>query len=151
MADDDLDFPSSVGDDDTSPFDDEDLSSFEDDDQTEFDEDDQEMPAIRTTANISKNQDLLTFNEVQTLFTPGVGLVSGQGNDPIGLFSFSKDGGYTWSNERDLYIGKLGEYERRAMTWQLGQARNWAFRIKVTDPVNRDIIGAFGMAEVDNI
>ena len=115
-----------------------------------FDEDGQEMPSIRTSGALSQNQDLMTVNEFQVQFTPGVGLTSGQGNDPIGLLSWSVDGGYTWSNERHVEIGKKGQYERRARTWQMGQGRNWLFRSKVTDPVNRDIMAAFIDAEKDN-
>ncbi len=114
-----------------------------------FDEDGEEMPAIRTAAVIDKNQDLLALNEIQILFTPGVGLGSGQGSDPVAIVSTSKDGSRTFSNERQIELGKQGEYENRAIDWQWGQGRNWIIRSKITDPINRDIFGAFVMAEHD--
>lgn len=114
-----------------------------------YDEDGEEMPAIRTAAVIDKNQDLLTINELQILFTPGVGLGSGQGSDPVAIVSLSPDGGFTFGNERQIALGKQGEYKNRAVDWQFGQGRNWVIRSKVTDPINRDIFGAFVMIEHD--
>lgn len=114
-----------------------------------YDEDGEELEATRTTLAFQNNQDMITVNELQVLYTPGVGLVSGQGSDPLSIISWSKDGGKTWSNERQVSIGKMGEYENRARVLQLGQGRNWIVRAKITDPVNRDILGAVAMAEVD--
>lgn len=114
-----------------------------------FAEDGTEMEATRSTVAFEMNQDWITVNELQVLFTPGVGLTTGQGSDPVALISWSGDGGYTWSNEHEIKIGKKGEYDRRAIKRQMGQNRNWVFRVKVTDKVNRDIMGAYCDIEVD--
>jgi len=108
------------------------------------------MPAIRSTLAMESEQDQITVNELQVLFTPGVGLQSGQGSDPVVIISWSRDGGKTFSNEHDISIGKVGEYENRARVLQLGQGRNWVFRTKITDAVNRDIFGAYAIIEVDS-
>ena len=108
------------------------------------------MPAIRTTLALEDEQDPLSILELQILYTPGVGLQSGQGSDPVAILDWSVDGGFTWSNEHHLPIGKVGAYENRARELQLGQGRNWIFRVKVTDPVLRDIMSAFAIIEVDS-
>ncbi len=117
-----------------------------------YDEDGTEMPAIRTSQTLVNNQDLLTFDELQILFTPGVGLSSATDYlaDPKAIISWSDDGGYTWSNEIEVPLGKVGKYKNRAVLYMLGQGRNRVFRSKVTAPVNRDIFGAFAMVEIDN-
>jgi len=114
-----------------------------------FDEDGTEMEATRSTVAFGSNQDLITVNELQVLFTPGVGLTSGQGSDPVAIISWSGDGGYTWSNEHQVKIGKKGEYVNRAIIRQLGQHRNWVFKVKTTDKVQRDILSGFADIEVD--
>lgn len=107
------------------------------------------LEATRSTMAFQRNQDFITINELQVLYTPGVGLVSGQGVDPVSMISWSGDGGFTWSNEHDAKIGKLGEYANRARITQLGQERNWVLRTKVTDPILRDILGAYADIEID--
>ena len=116
-----------------------------------YDEDGVEMPAIRTSQTLENNQDLITYNELQVLFTPGVGLQTGTDykDDPEALISWSDDGGHTWSNEIEVTLGKAGEYKNRAIVYRLGQGRNRLFRCKITAPVNRDIFGAFAQIEVD--
>lgn len=114
-----------------------------------YDEDGTEMEATRSTVAFESNQDWITVNELQVLYTPGVGLTARQGSDPVSLISWSGDGGHTWSNEYDVKIGKKGEYENRAIMRQLGQHRNWVFRAKITDPVQRDIMGGLADIEVD--
>lgn len=115
-----------------------------------YDEDGIEMPAIRTTYGINKDQRPITINEVQLLFTPGQGLISGQGSDPKTILSWSYTGGIKWGNEVQPDLGKIGEYYNRCIWWQLGQGRNFAIRLKTTDPVNRDIWGAYADMEVDD-
>ena len=107
------------------------------------------LPVIRTTMAMENEQDPISVLELQILFTPGVGLQSGQGSDPVVIISWSRDGGKTFSNEHDISIGKVGEYENRARVLQLGQGRNWVFKVKVTDPVLRDIMSSYAIIEVD--
>ncbi|HDY88063.1 MAG TPA: hypothetical protein ENH82_08130 [bacterium] len=115
-----------------------------------FDEDGTIMEATRTTIAFEANQDLITVNELQVLGTPGAGLTTGQGSDPVAIHSWSHDGGFTFNNERDIKIGKKGEYKDRDRVLQLGQARNWIFRRKITDAINRDILGGHAIIEVDS-
>lgn len=73
----------------------------------------------------------------------GVGLTTGQGSDPQIMLSWSKDGGHTWLTLQPWRsMGKIGEYLRRLRWLRLGQARQWVFRISITDPVQRVVIAA---------
>lgn len=78
---------------------------------------------------------------------PGVGTTSGQGSDPEIMLRVSRDGGYTWGNEFRARVGKLGEYNQRAMFRKLGRVRSgrhdWVFEISISDPVKAAIRGAW--------
>ena len=75
-------------------------------------------------------------------FESGVGLVTGQGNDPQAMMDYSDDGGHTWSNKRWVSIGKIGEYLARAKWNRLGRSRNRVYRVTISDPVKVVMIGA---------
>jgi hypothetical protein len=78
----------------------------------------------------------------------GVGLdgsSSVQGSDPQVMMRWSDDGGHTWSNERWVSIGKIGEYGKRAIWRRLGMTqkiRDRVYEISGTDPVPVYIMGA---------
>jgi hypothetical protein len=63
------------------------------------------------------------------------------GQDPRAMISWSNDYGNSWSNERDVSIGKQGEYGKRTRLTNLGSGRYRTWKIRVTDPV-RIIIAA---------
>ncbi len=76
----------------------------------------------------------------------GVGLNGTvQGSDPQIMLRWSDDGGHTWSNERWVSMGKVGEYFRRAIFRRLGMTlkiRDRVYEISGTDPVKIAIMGA---------
>jgi hypothetical protein len=82
------------------------------------------------------------FDELQIQFQPGVGLSTGQGQDPQAMLRWSNDGGSTWSNEHWTSIGKIGRYKNRAIWRRLGFSRDRIFEVVVTDPVKAVIISA---------
>jgi hypothetical protein len=90
-------------------------------------------------------------SSLQLEFTPGVGLSVGQGSDPQVMIRWSNDGGFTWSNEHLVGIGKIGQTKNRAILRRLGFARDRVWEASFSDPVARDIIGAtlFGEAEAE--
>ena len=76
--------------------------------------------------------------EVAELYVPmktGVGLANGQGSDPMLMMRYSKDGGNTWSNERQASFGKIGEYKKLVRFRRLGQGRKLNIELSVSDPV----------------
>jgi len=75
----------------------------------------------------------------------GVGTNTGQGSDPQMMMRWSDDGGHTWSNEKWLPIGKIGEYFRRVIYRRLGMTlklRDRVYEVSGTDPVKITIMGA---------
>lgn len=100
----------------------------------------------RVTAHTSSEHRQIVVDEVQIELERGVGLVSGQGSDPLIMFDFSRDGGRTWSNQRTVSAGRLGRYRARAKFYRLGLGRDWVFRIAVSDPVAWRIIDGYFLA-----
>jgi hypothetical protein len=75
----------------------------------------------------------------------GVGLNTGQGNNPQVMLRWSDDGGHTWSNEHWMSAGKIGAYGTRAIRRRLGMTmklRDRVYEISGTDPVKIAIVGA---------
>lgn len=70
----------------------------------------------------------------------GVGLLTGQGSEPVAWLSHSDDGGRTWSSERWARLGRQGAYRTRVEWRRLGAARERVFRIQMSDPVRTTII-----------
>ncbi len=76
---------------------------------------------------------------------PGVG--TSDTPDPLVMIRASKDGGFTWGNERRLTAGRVGEFFNRINAWQWGQGRDWVFEVSCTDPVLWNLVGAYFDAE----
>lgn len=102
------------------------------------------LRALRRTPHLwqKANRQRIFFAQLQVEFTPGVGLTSGQGSNPQAMLRFSDDGGFTWSDEMWVTIGAIGETRNRAIWYLLGESRDRIWEVSVTDPVNRDVIGA---------
>lgn len=63
--------------------------------------------------------------------------------DPLISFSYSTDGGITFSNVRTCSIGKTGEYKNRAVFRRCGQHRQFIPRFQFSDPEPITINGAY--------
>lgn len=88
------------------------------------------------------NFDRLAIHSLQVDFETGVGLDNGQGSDPQAMLQVSKDNGRTWGVEQWASIGAVGAYLTRVIWRRLGTARDWVFKIRITDPVKVVICGA---------
>jgi len=95
---------------------------------------------MRQATHLTEGLRRVEYNALQIQFQPGVGLVSGQGVNPIATMSWSNDGGSTWSTPHGKPIGMQGKYRARAIWRRLGMARDRIFKVEVTDPVNWVII-----------
>lgn len=108
-----------------------------------YDEDGDILHALATCPPIWGDTNRLTHDRIQIEFDTGVGLTTGQGSDPQCMLRFSDDGGYNWSNERLIPIGKIGQFKDRAVARRMGQSRERIYEVSVTDPVKRNITGAY--------
>ena len=78
----------------------------------------------------------------------GVGLLTGQGKNPVIMMQMSDDGGKTWSSEMWGDIGTLGDFMFNVEWNMLGSALSRIFRIKTSDPVFYSIHSSFIDIEV---
>lgn len=81
-------------------------------------------------------------NAFQLDIETGVGLATGQGENPQAMLRVSRDGGRTWGPERWSGFGKVGEYTKRCIWRQCGRGRNFTFEVSISDPVKVAILGA---------
>lgn len=84
----------------------------------------------------------VSMSEAQVVFEHGVGLTSGQGSDPQVILDYSDDGGQSYKNERWAGIGKIGEYQKRAIWRRLGSFRLRNYRLTYSEPTPFTIYGA---------
>ena len=114
---------------------------------SQYTDDGQLIRRLRRCPHITTDLQRQYFAELQIQFQPGVGLPVGQGQDPQAMLRWSDDGGFTWSNENWVTIGKQGQYFTRAMWRRLGFARDRIFEVVVTDPIKAVIVSANLKAE----
>ena len=114
---------------------------------SQYTDDGQLIRRLRRCPHITTDLQRQYFAELQIQFQPGVGLPVGQGQDPQAMLRWSDDGGFTWSNENWVTIGKQGQYFTRAMWRRLGFARDRIFEVVITDPIKAVIVSANLKAE----
>ncbi len=103
-------------------------------------------PVIRefVLPTINDGRRFLTIDSLEFDMSSGVGLTDGQGSDPELRVYFSKDNGQTYSqNFKVAKIGKKGNYLTRAKVNRFGCARQFTFKIEISDPIPIDIGGAW--------
>jgi len=111
-------------------------------DRNNYTDNGQPIKRLRRAPHIVTDLQRQYFDELQIQFQPGVGLSTGQGNDPQAMLRWSDDGGSTWSSEHWATIGLTGAYKNRAIWRRLGQTRDRVFEVTVTDPIKAVIISA---------
>jgi hypothetical protein len=98
----------------------------------------------RTGPHIRNDQKRMTYSKFELVMETGIGL---DGNPPVGvdpqvMMSYSDDGGHSWSQPRWRSAGRIGATRQQVVWRQLGQSRQRAFRVVITDPVFVAILGA---------
>lgn len=97
----------------------------------------------RVSPHVSSDMVRMFYSKFQLDIEGGTGLDGiGQGTDPQVMLQFSDDGGHTWSNEKQVSLGKIGRTKHRVIFRRLGSSRDRVFRVKITDPVRVTLIGA---------
>lgn len=101
------------------------------------------IASIRSCPHISgTSYNEIKFRNIRVDLESGVGIVSGQGSDPIMMIRWSNDGGHAWTALKSVRMGKIGQFKRRVSLDRLGVGRDRVFEISITDPVKRVILGA---------
>jgi hypothetical protein len=117
-------------------------------DNNAYTEDGSTIRRLRRAPHITTDLQRQYFAELQIQFQPGVGLETGQGQNPQAMLRWSNDGGSTYSNEHWVSIGAVGKYKNRAIWRRLGWSRDRIFEVSITDPVKAVIVSANLKAEV---
>jgi len=101
------------------------------------------MPSIRAASHIAgPDYSWIIHNRLQIDMEVGWGLQTGYASNPAAMLDWSNDGGNTWSNQHHASIGVQGDYGARVRWNRLGRARDRVYRVTISDPVKRVIIGA---------
>jgi hypothetical protein len=87
------------------------------------------------TKHVLSNFNRIRISSVYLDMETGVGLQTGQGSNPQIMLQYSKDNGRTWSAERWVSSGLVGQYLARVIWRRFGCTRDAVFRIRMTDPV----------------
>ena len=99
---------------------------------------------VMTLPTIANGREFVTVNSLELDMSSGVGVNFGDGFDPELRVFVSKDGGSTYAqNHRNVKIGKQGEFLTRVKTNRLGRARQFNFKIEISDPIPVSIGGAW--------
>lgn len=105
-----------------------------------FKEWDDVLRCSATSSSLSNDNKRIRHSRLELVFEQGVGLNTGQGSDPKIMLDWSNDGGRTWSNEHWRNLGRIGEFQTRAIWNRLGAPRDRVYRFSITDPVRRTLI-----------
>ena len=111
-------------------------------DKSNYTDDGQHVRRLRRAPHLVSDFQRQYFDELQIQFQPGVGVATGEGENPQAMLRWSNDGGSTWSNEYWTSIGRMGKYANRAIWRRLGTARDRVFEVSITDPVKAVIVSA---------
>jgi hypothetical protein len=96
----------------------------------------------RRAPHIQKKAQKVFYHYLDLDAEVGVGLVSGQGSNPLISLRFSDDGARTWGSYHTKSLGALGKYKTRVRWTRLGSSYDRVYEITVTDPVPFRIMGA---------
>jgi hypothetical protein len=99
----------------------------------------------RTAPYLSAEAQWLFLEQVELGTQPGIGLVLGQGRDPMATLEISRDSAHTFVNAGNAPLGRIGDYADRAVWRRLGRARadRLVIRVTQTDPVRCAWTGAW--------
>jgi len=99
----------------------------------------------RTSPHVRNEQKRIRYSMFRVEAEAGVGLDAGviPGTDPQMMLRTSSDGGTSWSQGRWRSMGKIGATRQQACWYALGQAREMAFEISISDPVKVALLAAY--------
>ena len=109
-----------------------------------YDEDGEEILSEIITSLIFEDYNNFSIDNLVLVIDSGVGLEEPvQGSNPLIMLEFSIDGGLTWTYRSPQPMGKIGKYRKRINWTNLGKAREFILRFRITDPVKRSILAAY--------
>ena len=92
----------------------------------------------RITPVINPQGSQLIFDAVELILQVG----QQENTKPVIRLDWSDDRGKSWSKDRVLDFGAIGEFNKRTVFNRLGQSRNRVFRLRISDSNRLIILGA---------
>ena len=92
----------------------------------------------RITPVINPQGSQLIFDAVELILQTG----QQENTKPVIRLDWSDDRGKSWSKDRVLDFGAIGEFNKRTVFNRLGQSRNRVFRLRISDSNRLIILGA---------
>jgi len=89
--------------------------------------------------NIGHRGKRVEMSRFELIMETGVGLITGQGEDPKIMLEYSIDGGKSWREGDWLRIGRLGETDLLVEWWQMMSFYDLMIRITTSDGVDYSI------------
>ena len=84
----------------------------------------------------------ILMSRFEVICEVGVGLITGQGVDPLMMFQASYDGGESWTNEDWVPMGRMSEGRIKVEWYNMASAYSIMVRVRVSDPVFVGIMSA---------
>lgn len=100
---------------------------------------------MRVSPHQYTGMEYVYFNAFQIDMETGIGKAAGntENIDPQVMLRTSRDGGHTWSSERWVSAGKIGQYTKRALWRRLGRARDMVLEVSFTAACKVVLIAAY--------
>lgn len=100
----------------------------------------------RTAAHMSEEERLISASNFTLIAETG--MANADVPNPQIELLISKDRGYSFTSRGTRSAGLIGQHRKRIRWTQLGQARDWVIRLRMTEAVRWSILGAYVNAEV---
>lgn len=100
---------------------------------------------VRILPYLTDDLEFLYFSQFQIDMQTGIGLITDSNaanTDPMANLRWSDDGGHTFSTEVSCALGKIGEYNTRAIWRRLGRSRARIFEVSIVANVPVYMIAA---------
>lgn len=98
---------------------------------------------LRRSPHVNSEHKRIPINQFELLLDVGLGLATGQGSNPQVMLRVSKDGGRTYSNERQGSAGRIGEWPKRVYWTGLGAPADAVFEVTYSEPTPFRIVDAY--------
>lgn len=98
---------------------------------------------VRSTQMTQSGLDYMRNGSLRLDMDTGVGLETGQGDDPQAALRYSKDGGKNWTAPVYRSFGRIGEFGTSVRWNRVGGGERSVYEVTITDPVKVNITGAY--------
>jgi hypothetical protein len=112
----------------------------------------QPIIGLMDSPSLNKDRKRIFIPILELNMQTGTGLSTGQGSNPQVMLQISKDQGQTYKPFQPWQsMGAIGAYATRLRWYKNGVARDWRFRVMISDPVPRTVINAYASAELEEV